>query len=140
MQWLKIYGPLILLTLLLVLYNEYFIFYHAFSKCDWPCEHGKCSTGGLKAFMISDTHLLGNRKGHWLDKLKREWQMYQAFHISTWLKNPDVVFFLGDLMDEGQWAGRPLFTSYADRFRQLFSDDRKIITLAGNHDLGFHYA
>lgn len=90
--------------------------------------------------MISDTHLLGKINGHWLDKLKREWQMYQSFWIAKWIHNPEFIFFLGDLMDEGKWAGKPLFTSYVDRFRQLFGDDNKTITLAGNHDIGFHYA
>ncbi|CAI2321469.1 unnamed protein product [Caenorhabditis sp. 36 PRJEB53466] len=122
------------------MYNESFIFYDAFRKCNWPCESGKCSESSLKAFMISDTHLLGERKGHWLDKLKREWQMAQAFRISTYTLSPDIVFFLGDLMDEGQWAGVQLFGKYAERFRELFGNKTRIVTLAGNHDLGFHYA
>lgn len=140
MQWLKIFWAPLILTTLLILYNEYYIFYNAFSECSWPCQHGRCSESVLRAFMISDTHLLGRRNGHWLDKLKREWQMYQSFWISTWVHNPDVVFFLGDLMDEGKWADRSLFINYADRFRQLFELDQKVITLAGNHDIGFHYA
>ncbi|KAF1770617.1 hypothetical protein GCK72_002436 [Caenorhabditis remanei] len=140
MLWFKVLGPPIFLTAALIFYNEYFIFYNAFSNCGWPCKHGKCTESSLKAFMISDTHLLGRINGHWLDKLKREWQMYQSFWISSWVHNPDVVFFLGDLMDEGKWAGSPLFSTYADRFRQLFGDGKTVITLAGNHDIGFHYA
>uniref|UniRef100_A0A8R1HMF8 Metallophosphoesterase 1 homolog n=1 Tax=Caenorhabditis japonica TaxID=281687 RepID=A0A8R1HMF8_CAEJA len=139
MRCQKSYGLLILLALLLILYNEYFIFFYAFYKCQWSCHQNRCPENGLKAFIISDTHLLGQRNGHWLDKLKREWQMRQSYHISTWLHTPDVVFFLGDLLDEGQWAGRTLFSTYAQRFRRLFSVDEKVIALAGNHDLGFHY-
>ncbi|ULU12199.1 hypothetical protein L3Y34_015498 [Caenorhabditis briggsae] len=140
MQCYKLIGPPLLLVIGLVVYNEYYIFYSAISHCNWPCEHGRCSETSLKAFMISDTHLLGKRNGHWLDKLKREWQMYQSYQIAKWILNPEVVFFLGDLMDEGKWAEKSLFSSYANRFRQLFGDDKMVITLAGNHDIGFHYA
>uniref|UniRef100_A0A1I7T4H9 Metallophosphoesterase 1 homolog n=1 Tax=Caenorhabditis tropicalis TaxID=1561998 RepID=A0A1I7T4H9_9PELO len=140
MLWFKVLALPVLLTIGLIFYNEYFIFYKAFSSCSFPCKHGRCSEDNLKAFIISDTHLLGERNGHWLDKLKREWQMYQSFWISTWIHNPEVVFFLGDLMDEGKWASGKLFSSYAQRFHQLFEGDIKVVTLAGNHDIGFHYA
>ncbi|CAO4361778.1 unnamed protein product [Caenorhabditis nigoni] len=140
MQCFKFIGPPLLLVIGLIVYNEYYIFYSAVSHCNWPCKHGRCSETSLKAFIISDTHLLGKINGHWLDKLKREWQMYQSFQIAKWILNPEVVFFLGDLMDEGKWAEKSLFSSYANRFRQLFGDDKMVITLAGNHDIGFHYA
>ncbi|KHJ85637.1 hypothetical protein OESDEN_14632 [Oesophagostomum dentatum] len=60
-------------------------------------------------------------------------------------KLPCRFFFvlLGDLMDEGQWGDYATFHRYADRFESLFgsnSDKPEIHVLAGNHDLGFHYA
>ena len=45
--------------------------------------------------MIADTHLLGPFKGHWFDKLRREWQMKTAFMAANTLHSPDAVFFLG---------------------------------------------
>lgn len=45
--------------------------------------------------MIADTHLLGPYRGHWFDKLRREWQMATAFMVATTLHSPDVTFFLG---------------------------------------------
>ncbi|ETN84430.1 Ser/Thr phosphatase family protein, partial [Necator americanus] len=102
-----------------------------------------CGSNDLRIFLISDTHLLGERNGHWLDKLRREWQMYRSYRSAVDVLLPDAVFFLGDLMDEGQWGDLNTFNRYADRFDSLFgSSDNKpeVHVLAGNHDLGFHYA
>jgi len=49
----------------------------------------------VKALFIADTHLLGPIKGHWFDKLRREWQMHRAFVTAVDNFRPDVVFFLG---------------------------------------------
>ncbi|KAK6024434.1 Ser/Thr phosphatase family protein [Ostertagia ostertagi] len=128
-------------------------------------REGRCLTNELRVFFISDTHLLGERQGHWFDKLRRyfsrlgfsvlpvdvlgvelkwEWQMYRAYQSALHLLAPDAVFFLGDLMDEGQWGDRSTFHKYADRFDSLFrsssSNGPPVHVLAGNHDIGFHYA
>ncbi len=39
--------------------------------------------------------MLGPLKGHWADKLRREWQMHRTFQSSLTLFRPDVVFILG---------------------------------------------
>lgn len=39
--------------------------------------------------------MLGPFRGHWLDKLRREWQMHRAFQTTMTLFQPDVVFILG---------------------------------------------
>ncbi|VDP14834.1 unnamed protein product [Heligmosomoides polygyrus] len=87
--------------------------------------------------------MLGERNGHWFDKLRREWQMYRSYRSALHLLSPDAVFFLGDLMDEGQWSDWDTFHRYADRFDSLFGSSSgrpQLHVLAGNHDLGFHYA
>jgi len=38
---------------------------------------------------------LGPFRGHWFDKLRREWQMSTAFVRAEYLHSPDLVFFLG---------------------------------------------
>ncbi|KAJ1368931.1 hypothetical protein KIN20_030291 [Parelaphostrongylus tenuis] len=109
--------------------------------CDWLPSRDNSEQ--LRVFFIADTHILGVRNGHWFDKLRREWQMYRSYHTAVHLLSPDAVFFLGDLMDEGQWGNRGIFTRYADRFDSLFgstSSKPEVHVLAGNHDLGFHYA
>lgn len=91
--------------------------------------------------MLADTHLLGPRKGHWFDKMRREWQMYRSFQSSVYIHEPDVAFILGDIFDEGQWANEEGFTEYVTRFRGMFytPDHIKVYGAVGNHDIGFHY-
>ncbi|KAE9545799.1 hypothetical protein FO519_010989, partial [Halicephalobus sp. NKZ332] len=92
--------------------------------------------------ILADTHLLGKIKGHWLDKLRREWQMRRCFQTAVSWLNPDAVFFLGDVFDEGQWATDDDFEVYSARFEELFSvpESTERFVVVGNHDAGFHYA
>lgn len=91
--------------------------------------------------ILADTHLLGPFKGHWFDKLRREWQMRKAFQATVWLHRPNVVFILGDVFDEGQWVNGEGFESYLMRFHDIFyaSSNIKVYSAVGNHDIGFHY-
>ncbi|XP_024879784.1 metallophosphoesterase 1 isoform X4 [Temnothorax curvispinosus] len=68
--------------------------------------------------------------------------MYRAFQTMMTLHRPDVVFVLGDVFDEGQWCGSMEFEYYIKRFHSLFHvpKDTHIYVVAGNHDMGFHYA
>uniref|UniRef100_A0A9J7XK96 Metallophosphoesterase 1 n=1 Tax=Cyprinus carpio carpio TaxID=630221 RepID=A0A9J7XK96_CYPCA len=83
---------------------EYVIYYPVILRCSWPHIETVNSHLPLRALFLSDTHLLGAIKGHWLDKLRREWQMERAFQTSLWLLNPEIVFILGDVFDEGKWS------------------------------------
>lgn len=115
-------------------------------SCVWPSEHSKefdqhDSSNTLHAMIIADTHLLGPLKGHWLDKLYREWHMRRAFRAAMFLHKPDVIFILGDLFDEGDLVDNDEFNNYVRRFRSHFHAPPSIpvISAVGNHDVGFHY-
>ncbi|GMT12935.1 hypothetical protein PFISCL1PPCAC_4232, partial [Pristionchus fissidentatus] len=129
--------PILLCSILL--WNEYLVYYVKIGlTCRWPKG---TEVDALRVFMVSDTHLLGRYRGHWVDKMKREWQMHRSFHTARQLLQPEVAFFLGDLFDEGQWSNNFLLAEYADRFEELFfSKSTRTVVLPGNHDLGFHYA
>ncbi|XP_045448455.1 metallophosphoesterase 1 [Melitaea cinxia] len=127
--------------LLIGFYCEYIIYYVVILQCYWPTietSHG--SNEILQAFILSDTHLLGPYRGHWLDKWRREWQMHRAFQTIISLHKPDVVFILGDLFDEGEWTDNKQFKEYVSRFHRLFSvpNSIKMFVVVGNHDIGFH--
>ncbi|KAK0425994.1 hypothetical protein QR680_009493 [Steinernema hermaphroditum] len=120
-------------------FNEFLVYFLVvFFSCGWP----PLSESATHAFVVADTHLLGLRKGHWFDKLRREWQMHRSFQSAVSILQPDAVFFLGDIFDEGQWSTPQEFKRYSQRFESLFSvaDSTKRFVLAGNHDIGFHYA
>ncbi|GAB6021060.1 hypothetical protein CHUAL_003694 [Chamberlinius hualienensis] len=129
------------MTLLFVC--EYLIYHIIIASCNWPENiNTNNSVEPLKVMFISDTHLLGFRNGHWFDKLRREWQMFRSFKALSWHLDPEVVFFLGDLFDEGLWASRNQFNYYVERFNSLFgvNEGTKRYVVVGNHDIGFHYS
>lgn len=49
--------------------------------------------------------------------------------------------FTGDLFDEGKWCPQKEFNDYVERFNKYFQvpEGTSIYTVAGNHDIGFHY-
>lgn len=135
--------------ILILIYCEVIIYYVVIGQCSWP--HLKKTNVGnfvaqdemvpLKMMLLSDTHLLGPKRGHWFDKLRREWQMHRTFQTALTLHRPDVVAFLGDVFDEGQWSNDEEFKVYMKRFWDLFyvPSHVKVLVTVGNHDVGFHY-
>jgi len=116
--------------------NPHFVIYIIVQfQCDWP----QLNTGdkGLRVLFLADTHLLGPFRGHWFDKLRREWQMSTAFVTADYLHSADIVFFLGDVFDEGQWVDESQFQEYVERFHRLFPAKNPHV-IVGNHDVGFH--
>ncbi|XP_069112625.1 metallophosphoesterase 1-like [Argopecten irradians] len=137
------------MVLLLFLYCEYFHYFFVLLMCKWPKlpqNDGFMYGNGdanrpIKAMVIADTHLLGVKTGHWFDKLRREWQMERSFQTSMLIHSPDVVFILGDLLDEGKWSTDAEFKKDVARFKKMFATPKDTATkvLVGNHDIGFHY-
>lgn len=95
----------------------------------------------VRAMLIADTHLLGPHRGHWFDKLRREWQMHRSFQTAATIFRPDVAFILGDVFDEGDIVNHKHFREYVIRFQQLFNPPSgiELYSIIGNHDAGFHY-
>ncbi|XP_018412360.1 PREDICTED: metallophosphoesterase 1 [Nanorana parkeri] len=129
---------------LVVLFCEFLVYYFVLFQCSWPdpksSSNAHTSTP-LKAMFLSDTHLLGEIRGHWLDKLRREWQMERAYQSALWLLQPDIVFILGDLFDEGKWSNSKAWDNDVSRFQSMFRHppQTELIVVVGNHDVGFHY-
>ncbi|XP_014204125.1 metallophosphoesterase 1 [Copidosoma floridanum] len=132
-------------------FTQYVIYYLVLIQCAWPVLDERkvdpkippstVDEKPINVMFLADTHLLGSRKGHWFDKLKREWQMYRAFQTAMALHRPDVIFVLGDLFDEGQWCSLEEFQVYVARFQATFAvpENAHLYAVAGNHDVGFHY-
>ncbi|KAG4066220.1 hypothetical protein HA402_000444 [Bradysia odoriphaga] len=93
--------------------------------------------------IIADTHLIGPISGYWLDMILRDWQMARAYNTAISLHQPDVVFILGDLFDDGEYVDGKYFQgNYLTRFHQTFQTPKhiKVFSAVGNHDIGFHYS
>uniref|UniRef100_D3TPS9 Metallophosphoesterase 1 homolog n=1 Tax=Glossina morsitans morsitans TaxID=37546 RepID=D3TPS9_GLOMM len=124
-----------------IFYCEFLADYITLWKCEWPRLKQHKDAPNLRAMLLADVHLLGPINGHWLDKLYREWHMRRAFQASITIHYPDVVFILGDLFDEGYFVNQHYFREYIRRFRSYFHTPQhiRLISIAGNHDIGFHY-
>ncbi|XP_060631010.2 metallophosphoesterase 1 isoform X1 [Anolis sagrei] len=130
------------------LFCEFLIYYIVIIRCHWPHLKGRSPRAGgqkmdfvLKAMFLADPHLLGEINGHWLDKLRREWQMERAFQTALWLLQPEIVFILGDVFDEGKWSSLQAWSNDVRRFQKMFRHpaQTELIVIVGNHDIGFHY-
>lgn len=73
--------------------------------------------------------------------------MHRSFLAALSVHEPDIIFILGDVFDEGQWAPDDDFQEYLLTFRQLFEPGVSpvngkpipLYAVVGNHDIGFHY-
>ncbi|XP_015780307.1 PREDICTED: metallophosphoesterase 1-like [Acropora digitifera] len=140
LKWMAI------LAVCLFLFCEWLIYYLVIFQCSWPdisLQDGKSQFQPLKTMILTDTHLLGPRNGHWFDKLRREWQMERAFQTAISYFKPDVVFLLGDLFDEGmtsndecrvQQLSFPGLTSVCGTSFCILWKDRKQDQLEGSGD------
>ncbi|XP_064539259.1 metallophosphoesterase 1 homolog [Drosophila montana] len=139
MRW--IYACFVI-VLCAIIFCEYVADFVVLQKCKWPeIRRKKYVDDPLRAMVIADPHLLGPHRGHWLDKLYREWHMTRSFQAASRLLQPDVVFVLGDLFDEGDMVSDKQFQEYVWRYLQMFNLPAGIplISVVGNHDVGFHY-
>ncbi|KAG8442222.1 hypothetical protein GDO86_011138 [Hymenochirus boettgeri] len=123
---------------------EFLIYYMVIIKCNWPHVKNtreQDSMSNLKAIFLADTHLLGEIRGHWFDKLRREWQMERSYQSALWLLQPDIIFILGDVFDEGKWSRPEAWSKDVARFQKMFRHppQTELIVIVGNHDIGFHY-
>ncbi|KAM3842039.1 metallophosphoesterase 1 isoform 1-T2 [Vipera latastei] len=139
---------LICFTLTVFIFCEFLIYYVVIIQCHWPelknqslGTNKQNSHSVLKTIFLSDPHLLGRINGHWLDKLRREWQMERAFQSALWLLQPEIVFILGDIFDEGKWSSSQAWSDDVRRYQKIFwhPDHTEVFGIVGNHDIGFHY-
>lgn len=92
--------------------------------------------------IIADTHLVGPIAGNWFDAVLRDWQMERAYKTAISLHQPEVVFILGDLFEDGEYVDGKYFQTYLSRFHKTFRTPSriKVFSAVGNHDIGFHYS
>ncbi|UJR28173.1 hypothetical protein I4U23_009426 [Adineta vaga] len=140
------------LTLLIFIYCEFIIYYFVLLGCSWP-QLSKleqdftiqpprdANKKPLHVMLITDTHLFCSQKGHWFNRLRREWQIYRSFQSAQFLFEPQLVFLLGDVTTDGQWCSDREWNRTVERFHSLFSlsTDTRLYVLPGNHDIGFHH-
>jgi hypothetical protein len=85
-------------------------------SCTWPSS----STDSIRALVISDAHILGERKRSALDVSFTDWSLRSSYAIITAQFTPDIVLNIGDVLDEGTRANLSQYASYMQRARNIF--------------------
>ncbi|KAK7692935.1 hypothetical protein QCA50_004576 [Cerrena zonata] len=143
-----------LLWCLSLLWFELGTFYHHVSQCYWPDHTVRfhdtdvatvTETKATHVLLVADPQILdqGSYPGRdpalmWISQrivdlnMRRSWRATQTM-------NPDVIIFLGDLMDRGRFAlSDAEYETYYQRFKSIFSmkKDIPVYYIPGNHDIG----
>lgn len=105
-------------------------------QCQWPTK----IEDPIRAMMLTDVHLLGPLNDNWFERTRVEAQIRRVYQKALSLHQPDVVFILGDLFNEGLYVDDNDFSEYLSRFSDIFETPPHIqrYCLVGNHDIGFH--
>lgn len=132
---------ILLLSIFLCEFGYYYLVFH-YSCPTWhTIDRELPDADSTKILVLSDTHIMGPVKSFKIDKLLREWQMKQAYSIINSIYKPEVVIFLGDLLDEASFSSDENFRVASRDFGSIFPADdvnQERIIIAGNHDVGFH--
>ena len=122
------------------LIGEYGLLYIYTMYWDFP-QRGMGSDV-VKILLVSDAHVANMQNdNHWLSMLAR-WDadsyLSQSFAAACRHVKPEMVVFLGDLMDGGSRATDADFRLYSERVRRVFSvpDGVSAVYLPGGHDIG----
>ncbi|XP_059143920.1 uncharacterized protein LOC131931214 [Physella acuta] len=130
------------LILVAVAFNEYFVY--TIQSLRWitiksPSERNH----EMVILLISDPQLIGiqDEIGFPVGPLAR-WDsdsyLRKTFSRVYEHTQPDVIIFLGDIMDEGSKATDLEYESYFDRFNSIFYEKKhsKTIVIPGDNDIG----
>ena len=85
--------------------------------CSWPENNGNFV---LRALVVSDVHLLGDRKRSSLDRYWTDWSLQMSFTVARMKFQPDIVLNIGDVLDEGKRSNDDQYRSYMERAQQIF--------------------
>ncbi|XP_058062847.1 uncharacterized protein LOC131212826 [Anopheles bellator] len=133
----KIYLPTLAA---LILHNEYLIhIYHSLRWSELQCETDTC----VKVLLVADPQILGNtfdKKLYWpLANFDSDRHLKRTYKRAVQHTTPDVICFLGDLMDEGSVADDVQFANYFSRFVNIFTQptaDTLMLFIPGDNDIG----
>ncbi|XP_055378802.1 metallophosphoesterase 1 homolog [Condylostylus longicornis] len=128
-----------LTTLSIIFINECLIYF--IMPIWWnslQCQSGDCT----RIFFVADPQLLGFENenklyGYW-SRQDSDRHLKATFQRALQFTSPDVIIFLGDLLDEGSIASPEHFQIYLDRFKNIFNTKMNInrIYIPGDNDIG----
>ena len=131
------YGRLSFMVVISVIfYNEFLVYFNVYRS--WPTlrQHQL-----LKILLIADPQIQGaHDMDNWVLGTITRWDsdryLSKTFSWAKYAYNPDIVVFLGDLMDEGSTGTDAEYRSYAVRFKSIYETKAVKIYVAGDNDVG----
>ncbi|CAD7088986.1 unnamed protein product [Hermetia illucens] len=130
---------LITVTIVLIAWNELFVY--ELHKLFWKsieCNSGNCT----RILLVADPQLLGENFDKsiykWIETADSDRYVRMTYKRALKFAKPDIVCFLGDLLDEGSVATNDQFKNYVDRFNSIFhiDDNIKFVHIPGDNDIG----
>ncbi|KAG8228021.1 hypothetical protein J437_LFUL003656 [Ladona fulva] len=123
------------LVVVVIFYVEYVTYYINVLK--WPsikCPNSEC----LKILLVADPQILGEKTESFIARWDSDRYLAKNFKLAMNHVKPELVIFLGDLMDEGSIASEEEYTRLKVRFFKIFKEDEnvQILYLPGDNDIG----
>ncbi len=127
----------LMLLFCVVAYNEFIVYYNYHRS--WPEVSQEENV--LKALLVADPQIQGaSDMDNWLLGIITRWDsdryLSKTFSWAKYAYAPDVVIFLGDLMDEGSESTDNEYFDYYKRFKGIYDTKAAKIFVAGDNDIG----
>ncbi|XP_044737622.1 metallophosphoesterase 1 [Chrysoperla carnea] len=131
-----------LFVIVVLLYGECVCFFiDRYFWIDLPCEpapNNPCT----RILFVADPQIIGVNDGDSYTNFIRIWDsdryLYYSYQHAVSHLKPNVIVFLGDLMDEGSTSTIKEYLKYLKRFHEIFdvSYDVQYIYIPGDNDIG----
>uniref|UniRef100_A0A1I7YJI1 Metallophos domain-containing protein n=2 Tax=Steinernema glaseri TaxID=37863 RepID=A0A1I7YJI1_9BILA len=101
--------------------------------------------GAARFLIVADPQLIGYQDEHWLVGPFARWDsdryLGRSFQLAMTVLKPDVVVFMGDLMDEGVKMSQKEWAATLSRFQSVYAMAEHVqkIYLPGDNDVGGEY-
>ena len=120
---LFVFVSISILMLICIYYANILLILLGLSQCDWPDISGrKSSDNYTNVMLLTDIHLrYDNNIFNHSENLWREYQMSWSFGLAKRTFEPEAIFILGDLFDDGINYDQKQFDNLYDKFSKLFS-------------------
>ncbi|KAK7005635.1 Metallo-dependent phosphatase [Favolaschia claudopus] len=140
-----------LLWTVLAVWYEHYVFISSVRRCIWPDSAIPDSKDAKKThvLLVADPQILDHRsypeRGPlltYISQLLVDLNLRKSWRAALRLQ-PDVVVFLGDMMDGGRFAMSDAeYEKYFRRFKSIFKLDHRIpqYFIPGNHDTGLGFS
>ncbi|XP_046677999.1 metallophosphoesterase 1-like [Homalodisca vitripennis] len=122
----------------ILLFNEYLVYF--FFSLTWP----KVACGNIdklhSVMLVADPQILGEKSEPFIARWDNDRYLRRSFATALRHVEPELIIFLGDLMDEGSIATDEEYQRYFQRFKDIFQLDyfpaNKTVFAPGDNDIG----